>query len=66
VATLSRLLRAAGFEAEVALRRVGDTDDRQRAAAIEALLAFTDQMPRERRGPLDAPVFGYQRSGGRR
>ncbi len=56
VATLTRLLRAAGFEAEVALRPRADDDGR--AATVEALLDFTDALPRARRGPLDYPPFG--------
>jgi transcriptional regulator with XRE-family HTH domain len=58
VATLSRLLRAAGYSAEVALRPVPADDDRERAATIEALMAFTDALPRSARGPLAYPVFG--------
>ncbi len=58
VATLSRLLQAAGFEAAVSLRAAPGADERARADTIEALLSFTDELPRVRRGPLDYPVFG--------
>ena len=61
VATLTRLLRAAGFEAQVALRPAPAEDDRARTAAIEALMAFTDALPRSARGPLGYPVFGRRR-----
>lgn len=60
VATLTRLLRAAGFDAEVALRPAPPEADRERAAKIEALLAFTDELPRATRGALDGPVFGHR------
>ena len=62
VATLTRLLRAAGFDSEVSLRTAPIDDGRDRVDAIEALLAFTDALPRARRGPLEYPVFGYRRA----
>jgi transcriptional regulator with XRE-family HTH domain len=60
VATLTRLLRAAGFETQVSLRPAGTGDDPARAATIEALLAFTDALPRAAPGPLDYPAFGHR------
>jgi transcriptional regulator with XRE-family HTH domain len=58
VATLVRLLRAAGFEADVKLRSVPSTDERELTEKIEALFSFSDTLPRRRRGPLRYPVFG--------
>lgn len=58
VATLSRLLRAAGFEPEANLRPVPTTDEEELAHKIEALFSFVDALPRRRRGPLRYPVFG--------
>ncbi|MGA2837687.1 MAG: helix-turn-helix transcriptional regulator [Acidimicrobiales bacterium] len=58
VATLVRLLQAAGFDAEVSLRHTPAEDDEARADTIEALLDFTDALPRSERGTLDYPVFG--------
>jgi transcriptional regulator with XRE-family HTH domain len=58
VSTLTRLLRAAGFEPEVSLRPVPGEDRGDRAAVIESLLAFTDALPRSARGPLRYPPFG--------
>jgi transcriptional regulator with XRE-family HTH domain len=63
VVTLSRLLRAAGFETEVSLRPAPADDGRDRAVEIEALLAFTDALPRVDRGPLEFPVFGRRHTG---
>ncbi len=60
VATLTRLLRAAGFDPEVSLRTAPADDERRRAEAIEALLAFADALPRSAWGPLDYPVFGHR------
>jgi hypothetical protein len=62
VATLARLLLAAGFEAEVSLVPASSEDDRTRAAKIEALMAFTDALPRSPRGRLDVPVFGRRQA----
>lgn len=58
VATLTRLLRAAGFESEAALRPALATDEQELAQKIEALFSFVDALPRARRGPLTFPVFG--------
>ena len=58
VVTLSRLLRAAGFEAEASLRPVPSMNERERAEKIEALFSFVDVLPRRRRGPLRFPKFG--------
>ena len=58
VATLLRLLQAAGFEAEVNLRSVPPTDERELTEKIEALFSFVDALPQRRRGPLRYPVFG--------
>jgi transcriptional regulator with XRE-family HTH domain len=63
VATLTRLLRVAGFDAQVSLQPAGGADDAERGAAIEALLAFTDGLPRAKRGSLDYPVFRRRRAG---
>ncbi len=57
VATLTRLLRAAGFEPEATLRPVGTADEEDLAQKIEALFAFTDVLPRDRPGPLRYPLF---------
>lgn len=65
VATLSRLLRAAGFEAEANLRPMPTADERQLAEKIEALFAFVDVLPRGKRGPLRYPVFGAAKPTGR-
>lgn len=66
VVTLTRLLQAAGFDAEVTLRPATTEDDRGRATTIEALMAFTDALPRTERGPLDCPVFDHQSAAGDR
>jgi transcriptional regulator with XRE-family HTH domain len=58
VATLERLLRAAGYEAEVTLRPTPPIDERELIEKIEALFSFVDALPRRRRGPLEYPVFG--------
>jgi transcriptional regulator with XRE-family HTH domain len=61
VATLERLLRAAGFEPEVTLKRAPDSDERELTEKIEALFEFIDALPRKERGELDYPVFGASR-----
>jgi len=58
VSTLERLLRAAGYEAEVMLRPTPPADERELTEKIEVLFAFADTLPRRRRGPLEYPVFG--------
>jgi len=58
VVTLSRLLRAAGFEVEANLRPVTSMNERELAEKIEALFSFVDALPRRRRGPLRYPEFG--------
>jgi len=58
VATLERLLRAAGFEAEVTLRPAHPTDERELTEEIAALFSFVDALPRRQRGPLEYPIFG--------
>jgi len=62
VSTLERILRAAGFEAEVTLRRSPPTDERELAEKIETLFSFVDALPRRQRGPLRYPVFRAERS----
>jgi transcriptional regulator with XRE-family HTH domain len=62
VATLARLLRAAGFTAEISLLPVQDDDQQDRTERIEALFAFTDILPRGERGPLTFPVFRTPRA----
>jgi len=57
VATLVRLLRAAGFTAEASLRPVPEDDEQARTEKIEALFAFADVLPRGERGPLTFPAF---------
>lgn len=57
VATLVRLLRAAGFAAEASLRPVQEDDEQERAEKIEALFAFADLLPKGDRAPLAFPVF---------
>jgi len=57
VATLARLLRAAGFTAEASLRPVQEDDEQERAEKIEALFAFANVLPRGERGQLTFPVF---------
>jgi transcriptional regulator with XRE-family HTH domain len=63
VATLTRLLRAAGFEPEASLRPVSATDDQELTQKIEALFSFVDVLPRGHRGPLRYPVFGASKMG---
>lgn len=58
VATLTRLLRAAGFEPEISLRPAPPADEQELARKIEALFEFVDVLPRRRPGPLRFPVFG--------
>ncbi len=58
VATLTRLLRAAGFEPEATLRPVAAVDEEELAQKIEALFSFVDVLPRRPRGSLRFPVFG--------
>ena len=65
VATLERLLRAAGFEADVSLRPAAPQDERELAEKIEALFFFVDALPRRQRGPLTYPIFGANRASGR-
>jgi transcriptional regulator with XRE-family HTH domain len=65
VATLTRLLRAAGFEPEASLRPIPATDEDELAEKIEALFSFVDNLPRAGRGPLRYPVFGTARTAGR-
>ena len=65
VATLERLLRAAGFEADVSLRPAAPQDERELAEKIEALFFFVDALPRRQRGPLTYPIFGPNRASGR-
>lgn len=65
VATLSRLLRAAGFEAEANLRPMPTADEQQLAEKLEALFSFVDVLPRGKRGPLRFPVFGAAKAAGR-
>jgi transcriptional regulator with XRE-family HTH domain len=62
VATLERLLRAAGFEVEVTLRPLPSADERELVEKIEALFAFADALPRRQRGPLRYPVFRAEKS----
>ena len=57
MATLERLLRAAGFTAAATLRPVPEDDEQDRTQKIEALFAFTNVLPRGERGPLTFPVF---------
>ena len=65
VATLERLLRAAGFETEVSLRPAPPSDERELTEKIEALFSFVDALPRGRRGPLTYPIFGANREASR-
>jgi len=65
VAPLERLLRAAGFEADVSLRPAPPNDERELTEKIEALFTFVDALPRRRRGPLQYPVLGATRVTGR-
>jgi transcriptional regulator with XRE-family HTH domain len=62
VSTLERILRAAGFEAEVTLRPSPPTDERELAEKIETLFSFVDALPRRQRGPLRYPVFRAAKS----
>lgn len=62
VSTLSRVLRAAGFEAEANLRPLPSADERELAEKIEALFSFVDVLPRRQRGPLRYPVFGVAKA----
>lgn len=65
VATLERLLHAAGFEADVSLRPAPPNDERELTEKIEALFSFVDALPRRHRGPLRYPIFGATRVPGR-
>jgi len=65
VATLERLLRAAGFETEVSLRPALPSDERELTEKIEALFSFVDALPRSARGPLTYPIFGATRESSR-
>jgi hypothetical protein len=57
VATLARLVEAAGFEVEASLRPVPSSDERELTEKIEALFFFVDALPRRRRAPLRYPLF---------
>lgn len=65
VATLVRILRAAGFEAEATLRPAPVSDEQRLTEKIESLFAFVDVLPRRRRGPLRYPVFPAPKANGR-
>ena len=54
VATLERVLAAAGSRLEVSLRPAA-LDEEGRAAEIERLLTFADEVPLNRTGPLRYP-----------
>ena len=62
VSTLDRLLRAAGFEVEVNLRKASPNDEQELTEKIEALFSFVDALPRRQRGPLTYPKFGAMRA----
>lgn len=64
VATLARLLKAAGFEVEANLRPVPSTDERELTEKIEALFSFVNALPRRRRPPLRYPIFRAAKSVG--
>ena len=56
VETLERVLAALGSQLEVSLRPLA-SDEGERARTIERLLAFADQVPLKRSGPLRFPVL---------
>src|SRR5581483_1799553 len=62
VATLTRLLRAAGFEPEATLRRAPAIDEQELAQKIRALFSLVDVLPRAPRGALRYPVFGVSKT----
>lgn len=64
VATLERLLKAAGFEVEANLRPVPSTDERELTEKIEALFSFVNALPRRRRASLRYPIFRAAKSVG--
>ncbi len=59
VATLTRVLRAAGYVADVDLVRRIDANSRvERGAELAAVLELAAMFPARHRPTLDAPVFG--------
>ena len=59
VATLERVLRAAGFAADVTLaRRIDDGDRTARGRELAAVLELAAMFPARHAATLEAPVFG--------
>jgi transcriptional regulator with XRE-family HTH domain len=59
VATLSRIVRAAGFEIDTTLRRRCRTDgELRRGEELAAVLELAEQFPARHDHLLNAPVFG--------
>lgn len=62
VATLDRILSAAGFAADLTLRpRVRTADDIDRGDELIAVLELASHFPASPSATLDAPVFSRQR-----
>lgn len=59
VATLARILRAAGYEVQGTLRpAIGGVDPVARGRELEAVLALAAEFPARHADRLSAPVFG--------
>jgi transcriptional regulator with XRE-family HTH domain len=61
VHTLTRILRAAGWEDQPDLRRVVEPDPQARGRELEQVLELAGQFPARHGRRLTAPVFGRQR-----
>lgn len=61
VPTLTRILRAAGWEDRPDLRPVVDPDPHGRGRELEQVLELAGQFPARHGRRLTAPVFGRQR-----
>lgn len=59
VATLARIVRAAGYELRSTLQpAIGGTDPAGRGRELEAVLALAAEFPARHAPQLEAPVFG--------
>ena len=61
VQTLTRILRAAGWEGQPDLRRVVEADPQARGRELEQVLELAGQFPARHGRRLAAPVFGRRR-----
>lgn len=61
VQTLTRILRAAGWEGQPDLRRVVEADPDARGRELEQVLELAGQFPARHGRRLTAPVFGRRR-----